>query len=601
MLTYAARSTALLLAACAISVTRVAVAGDVTLRSGYGDGFAAFDVDEFGAIHGCGGKDAPGIRFDPVGPFVETNANCHTTLYALEPQTARRQPLDTEWPYFDECGGDATHEKPQNAGNVQSDTLAGTKARITAFTLNGFPDLSAKLTQSVCGSRLTQTYVLTNNGATDIKLRLVRVADLDLEYTGAFTEDLGAGAPPHGAMVLDNSGMASITITAEGGTFDGWRILQNSSGAAAAHATTWPQYGYESTQLNAIFISDGGEPYCKTFGKPTDASIARDSAAVIQSTLFIPAGQSATYVTETIGDPGVPLTDSDGDGIPDACDSCPNIADPADPDSDGDGIGDACDNCPGVPNLKQGDTDGDGVGDECEQPAGAACKTDIACGSNSCLDGVCCEKACPAGCYTCSMSAGAPKEGLCTPLSGTACDDGNPCTQTDTCVQGECVGGSPKACPGADACNEAAKCDPESGSCKSAPKQAGTPCDDANPCTSPDACNEGLCIGSSKLDGTLCPGGLCFAGACVPDPGNVGTTSTGGSSTSTGGSSTGSSGNGGASTGNGGDGGEGAHRFEGGGCDTAPGSGDPRAALALLGAAWAFMRRGARVRSSRQA
>ena len=48
-------------------------------------------------------------------------------------------------------------------------------------------------------------------------------------------------------------------------------------------------------------------------------------------------------------------TDSDRDGISDACD-----------DSDGDSIPDGMDNCPGVPNRDQGDMDGDKIGDLCD-------------------------------------------------------------------------------------------------------------------------------------------------------------------------------------------------------------------------------------------
>ncbi len=52
-------------------------------------------------------------------------------------------------------------------------------------------------------------------------------------------------------------------------------------------------------------------------------------------------------------DPRAPCTpvghDEDGDGIDDACDVCPFVADPAQLDSDGDGVGDACDPFPGVP------------------------------------------------------------------------------------------------------------------------------------------------------------------------------------------------------------------------------------------------------------
>lgn len=41
--------------------------------------------------------------------------------------------------------------------------------------------------------------------------------------------------------------------------------------------------------------------------------------------------------------------DEDGDGIDDACDVCPHVADPAQLDSDGDRVGDACDPNPTLP------------------------------------------------------------------------------------------------------------------------------------------------------------------------------------------------------------------------------------------------------------
>ncbi|MBC8422424.1 MAG: thrombospondin type 3 repeat-containing protein [Chloroflexi bacterium] len=80
-------------------------------------------------------------------------------------------------------------------------------------------------------------------------------------------------------------------------------------------------------------------------------------------------------------DLGVP--DSDGDGIYDSGDNCPLVPNPDQTDTDGDGVGNACDadddndgildaddNCPTVYNPDQADSDGDGVGDACTPVGG---------------------------------------------------------------------------------------------------------------------------------------------------------------------------------------------------------------------------------------
>jgi len=58
--------------------------------------------------------------------------------------------------------------------------------------------------------------------------------------------------------------------------------------------------------------------------------------------------------------------DTDGDGVGDATDNCPAVANANQADGDGDGVGTACDNCPTVANADQADEDTDGIGDACE-------------------------------------------------------------------------------------------------------------------------------------------------------------------------------------------------------------------------------------------
>ena len=59
-------------------------------------------------------------------------------------------------------------------------------------------------------------------------------------------------------------------------------------------------------------------------------------------------------------------SDTDTDGIGNACDNCPSDSNPFQADADGDSYGDVCDNCPSVANTDQADTDGDGIGNACE-------------------------------------------------------------------------------------------------------------------------------------------------------------------------------------------------------------------------------------------
>ncbi len=180
---------------------------------------------------------------------------------------------------------------------------------------------------------------------------------------------------------------------------------------------------------------------------------------------------------------------------------------------------------------------------------GGSCITASDCaGTLSCVGGICCNSACgqaynggSAGpCQACSVAGGATADGVCTALSGTACDDGNACTTNDTCTAGTCAG-TAITCAPPGACQTGA-CDPASG-CTYTPKASGTMCSaaactagGAQPASSCDGvsagcpapaaatlcglfvCANGACETSCTSDGDCAAGAKCYAGTCELGP-----------------------------------------------------------------------------------
>jgi len=115
--------------------------------------------------------------------------------------------------------------------------------------------------------------------------------------------------------------------------------------------------------------------------------------------------------------------DSDGDGVEDSCDNCPDTSNPTQENVDGDELGDACDddidadgipneadNCSTVPNATQQDTDNDTVGDACDACPGFNDAEDLD------GDGV------PDACDNCPETPNSAQEDLDFDNHGDTCD-----------------------------------------------------------------------------------------------------------------------------------------------------------------------------------
>ncbi|MCC6526359.1 MAG: hypothetical protein IT373_27175 [Polyangiaceae bacterium] len=100
--------------------------------------------------------------------------------------------------------------------------------------------------------------------------------------------------------------------------------------------------------------------------------------------------------------------------------------------------------------------------------------------------------------------------------NGTPCDDANVCTTGDQCQAGSCAAGAPVVCTASDLCHAPGVCDPVTG-CSDPPVPDGSVlCADGDPCTSFDACVAGACQGEPNLCGCE-PGTDCDPSAYAYD------------------------------------------------------------------------------------
>ena len=183
---------------------------------------------------------------------------------------------------------------------------------------------------------------------------------------------------------------------------------------------------------------------------------------------------------------------------------------------------------------------------------GDVCTLDEKCQGGACV---------PQGVVACATD-GACMNAICDPSdgclevpkeAGTPCDDGNVCTEGDACHEGQCESGDPicacevdadcpddgNLCNGTPICAasdcvidpltivlcEASTdcsiitCVPATGACASELLGPETPCDDAGPCTSDGACQNGACVAGPKVcdDANPCTKDTCDASidACV--------------------------------------------------------------------------------------
>jgi Divergent InlB B-repeat domain len=200
--------------------------------------------------------------------------------------------------------------------------------------------------------------------------------------------------------------------------------------------------------------------------------------------------------------------------------------------------------CPGSDDACQSRTCTNGVCGVFYSPNGTSCDDGNPCTqTDTCQSGLCLGSnpvVCVPidSCHTagkCDVATGACSNP--TAPNGTSCTDGNGCTQTDVCMGGTCVGSNPVICVALDSCHTAGTCDPVTGACTNPTAPDGTSCNDGDPCTQPDTCQSGTCtstpLSCNNPPNAECwkPSGWCAGGDCIYTPVPAGMTCLGGSGT----------------------------------------------------------------------
>jgi uncharacterized protein len=255
---------------------------------------------------------------------IPSGGSVTITINATIPANATPQTVSNQGNAFADVDNDGVNEtaRPTN----DPDTAAPDDP--TTFVINSPSQYTATksvVTSGLQGSNVTYTVVLTNNlphaqgdnpGDEFADILPAPLQLLTATATAGATVANTAAETVHWNGSIPAGGSVTITITA-----------QIPAGAAP---------GTVSNQGNALVDvnNDGGNETVIPTNDPNTPA----------------AGDATTFTI---------AADTDADGVPDATDNCPTIANASQTDSDGDGTGDACDQ----------DTDADGVNDNLEQAA----------------------------------------------------------------------------------------------------------------------------------------------------------------------------------------------------------------------------------------
>ncbi|HTO06683.1 MAG TPA: thrombospondin type 3 repeat-containing protein [Myxococcota bacterium] len=151
---------------------------------------------------------------------------------------------------------------------------------------------------------------------------------------------------------------ATVCLSGTGDDVCGWDIYVGATGGVVLQNFV-ADAGAGSDIVAAIsgnvLRANGGNPINGELGAHRIGTLTVAASAAgtvtVNGNLYVTAALAAATVP-TGATLGTTSTDADGDGVPDATDNCPTVANPNQADADSDGVGDLCDNCVNAPNPR---------------------------------------------------------------------------------------------------------------------------------------------------------------------------------------------------------------------------------------------------------
>ncbi len=186
------------------------------------------------------------------------------------------------------------------------------------------------------------------------------------------TADLGAAQIDYWRWMTNNGGFfngGSLVIGVSSDNGANWTVAETTT----VSASQWQRARFNLSSFVALtaqtkvrFQARPNTPYAQSVLEAglDDFQVVRACRARFNTALTDLDGDGAVDPCDSCSRDG--LDDADGDGICGDLDNAPRNSNASQLDSDGDGVGDAGDNCLSVSNAAQRDLDRDGLGDPCD-------------------------------------------------------------------------------------------------------------------------------------------------------------------------------------------------------------------------------------------